>query len=279
MAAWEQIPCLIALRNEFNAVEPNRDKGADGSIGDSSHTSSSDHTPDEDSDVLRSKDADSRNETHALDIDSTGPWPGDNGRAGNRAGGWFDLTIRAIAAREREEALSADIYGRLEYIIWRGQIISRSWGWSQWRGYTGPSAHFDHAHFSARYLTRTEADTRPWGVEEDVAIDRNDVIKMWTEDGIVAAPSNAASAATNPEWGPGYFLTDGAWFHRANAAALAEVKSTLALVLAKVSVDQVDEQQIANLVLAGLDPAAIAAAIPAELAEQVANELAARLAS
>jgi hypothetical protein len=276
MAAWEQIPCLIALRNEFNAVNPARDKGADGSIGDSSHTSSSDHTPDEDSDVLRGRDADTDNETHALDIDSTGPWPGDNGRAGNRAGGWFDLTIRAIAAREREEYLSADVYGRLEYIIWRGQIITRSSGWFGWRTYTGPSAHYDHAHFSARYLTRTEADTRPWGVEEDVAIDRTDVVKVWTEDNIVAAPSNAPSAAENTHWGPGYFLTDGAFYHRANNALLTQI-------LGKLNGDLVDEQQIVTGVLAGLDPqaivAAIVAALPPELARQVADELAARLAS
>jgi hypothetical protein len=161
VSAWTLIPCLVALRDEFNEVAPRRDKGADGAIGDSSHTSSSDHTPDEDSDVLRDHDADSKNEVHAIDIDCTGPWP--DGRGG-QADAWFDRKIRAIAVQERAEFQSATVYGRLQYIIWRGQIISRSWEWSQWRDYTGPSAHFDHAHFSARYLTRTEADTRSWDV-------------------------------------------------------------------------------------------------------------------
>jgi hypothetical protein len=152
---------------------------------------------------------------------------------------------------------------------------------------TGDNSHLWHTHISyfrdsesrdktglfRRYLTEIGL------LEEDMAIETADVSKIWTTDNIVAAPSNAPSAAENTHWGPGYFLTDGAWYHRANAQALAEVKAGLAAILAKVSGDLVDEQQIVTGVLAGLDPAAIAAAIPAELAEQVANELAARLAS
>jgi hypothetical protein len=168
MSDWVLIPCLVALRQEFDAVAPRRDRGADGSIGDSAHTSASDHTPDEDSDILRDRDADSRNEVHGLDIDCTGPWP--DGKGGE-AGAWFDRTVHAIVDRERAEAASPDVFGRLQYVIWRGRIASRSWGWT-WRDYSGPSSHFDHAHFSARYLTRTEDDTRPWGVEEaDMALD------------------------------------------------------------------------------------------------------------
>lgn len=158
------VPCLVALRAEFNAVASGRDKGADGWIGDRSHAqSSSDHNPDE-TGATPSEDPDDVDEVHALDIDSTGPWP--DGKGGE-AGGWFDRTIRAIAARERAEYQSATVFGRLQNIIWRGRIISRSWGWSEWRTYSGASAHFDHAHFSARYLARTEADTRPWGVNEE----------------------------------------------------------------------------------------------------------------
>ena len=48
MASWILVPCLVALRNEFNQLAPNRDKASDGSIGDTSHAaSSSDHNPDE----------------------------------------------------------------------------------------------------------------------------------------------------------------------------------------------------------------------------------------
>lgn len=194
MSAWVLIPCLIALRAEFNAVAPNRDRGADGSIGDSSHTSSSDHTPDEDSDVLRDHDADSKNEVHALDIDSDGPWPDGSGR---EAGGWFDRTIKAIVAREREEYLSPTTYGRLQYVIWRGRIISRSWGWSEWRA-RSQNDHYDHAHFSARYLSRTEADTRPWGVEDDVAL--SDADKVWLTAEIDKAATRAAQRVWDTQW-------------------------------------------------------------------------------
>jgi hypothetical protein len=34
MPDWFLVPCLVQLRTEFNTLSPNRDKGADGSIGD-----------------------------------------------------------------------------------------------------------------------------------------------------------------------------------------------------------------------------------------------------
>jgi len=153
MSSWVVVPCLLTLRDEFNYVSPNRDKGADGTIGDSAHTSSSDHTPDEDSDVLRSKDADSKNEVHGLDIDSTGPWP------------WsFDSKIKAIVAQERSRWLDPNDVCRLQNVIWNGKIASVSWDF-EWRDYDGSDPHTNHAHFSARYLTQAENDTRPWGVK------------------------------------------------------------------------------------------------------------------
>jgi hypothetical protein len=173
MSAWTLVPCLVALRGEFNAVSPKRDKGADGSIGDSSHTSTSDHTPDEDSDALRDHDPDSKNEVHALDIDSSGPWP---------EPGWFDRTIKELVAREKAEYESATVVGRLKYVIWNRRIAERSNGWA-WRAYTLADPHTNHAHFSARYTTAQENDTRPWGVlpaddkENDVALG-TDKIKL-----------------------------------------------------------------------------------------------------
>lgn len=155
MSAWIVVPCLLALRDEYNRVSPNRDKGADGTIGDSSHSSSSDHTPDEDSVVLRARDADHVNEVHALDIDSSGPWPG--GPA------WFDASVERVVQQQRDDGDQC----RLEYVIWNRRIASRTHGWV-WRPYTGTSdPHTNHAHFSARYTSAQEADTRPWGVEED----------------------------------------------------------------------------------------------------------------
>ena len=166
MSDWVLVPCLVTLRGEFNAVAPARDKGADGSIGDSAHTSSSDHTPDEDSDILRDHDSDAKNEVHALDTDSSGPWP--DGKGGG-AGDWFDRQILAIV--ERHQNGEDD---RLQYVIWRGRIANRSIGNYRWRTYTSKvgDLHFDHAHFSSRYTTAQEQDTSPWGVleEEDMPL-------------------------------------------------------------------------------------------------------------
>ena len=163
MASWVLVPCLVQGRSEFNAVEPNRDKGADGSIGDTAHADrSSDHNPDE-TGATPSEDSDRINEVHALDIDSSGPWP--DGKGGQE-GGWFDRKIKAIVADQRELWLSADDKCWLQNIIWRGKVYSLSNDWKP-VPHTGADGHFDHAHFSARYITSCENDTRPWGVLEE----------------------------------------------------------------------------------------------------------------
>jgi hypothetical protein len=155
-ASWVLVPCLVTLRAEFNTLAPARDRGADGSIGDAAHAQeSSDHNPDETGKTPYS-DADNINEVHAVDIDSTGPWP--TGR---------DLDSRVEVIRLRHQSGTDD---RLQNIIYRARIASRSWGWT-WRAYTGASQHFDHAHFSARYTTAQESDTRPWGVLDGADMD------------------------------------------------------------------------------------------------------------
>jgi len=152
--AWVLIPCLIELRAEFNQLAPSRDKGADGSIGDSAHTSRSDHSPDEGSVHLRDHDVDDKNEVHALDIDSTGPWP--NGRG-------FQRIVLDVIAGERTKWLSATDKCRLEYVIFNRKIYSRQRDFMP-VVYVGSDPHTNHVHFSGRYLTATENDTRPWGV-------------------------------------------------------------------------------------------------------------------
>jgi hypothetical protein len=170
MASWTVPPCLVVLRDEFNSVNPKRDKGADGTIGDQAHSErTSDHNIDDGPDQGSTpyEDSDSKPEVHALDVDSTGPWL--DGKGGE-PGGWFDRTIHAIVAQEKREYEHPTIKGRLQNVIWRGLVCSRSWGWSEWRPADG---HYDHAHFSARYDSETEADTRPWGVKEDEVNDED----------------------------------------------------------------------------------------------------------
>ncbi len=52
---------------------------------------------------------------------------------------------------------------RLQNVIYNRRIWSRSWGWTA-REYTGSNPHDKHAHFSSRYTTAAESNTRPWGL-------------------------------------------------------------------------------------------------------------------
>jgi hypothetical protein len=191
------------------------------------------------------------NEVHALDIDSTGPWP---------AGRDIDTCVEIIRLRHLRGHDN-----RLQNIIWRGRVASRSWGWT-WQDRAG-IGHFDHAHFSAVYTSAQESDTRTWGL-----IEEDDV--SWTDD-VIQNPAWRDDAKTNPTVKANYALY-AAWneAHAANVA-LASVAVQLKALTGK---DFTDEQAIVAGVLAGLDPAVIAAAIPADLAREVADELAARLA-
>jgi hypothetical protein len=166
MSAWTLIPCLDLLFDEFDHEAPHRDRGSDGRIGDASHTSSSDHTPDEDSDKLRSKDADNVNEVHAADVDSSGPWP--DGQRGDIKGSWFDRKIHHLIDLEREKWRDPNDMCRLNYVIWFDQIFDKDNDF-QPQPYTATSdPHTGHAHFSGRYETRAESDTRPWGIEDEM---------------------------------------------------------------------------------------------------------------
>lgn len=124
-ASWYLVPCLDALRDEVNAAWPNRDRASDGTIGDAAHQGTvSDHNPDGFGRVL------------ALDLDDDGvPMAG---------------IVRAVIGDER-----------LQYVIYRRVIWSRSWGWKA-RAYTGRNPHNTHAHFSARHDHHAQAVRRRW---------------------------------------------------------------------------------------------------------------------
>jgi hypothetical protein len=141
----------VSLRTEFNRLAPTRDKASDGSIGDAAHQrESSDHNPDE-TGVTPTSDADNINEVHAIDVDD------DLHKSGWNMAKCLEIII--IRHRTGED-------NRLQNVIYDRRIWSRSWGWTA-RAYTGASAHTEHAHFSARYTTAQESDTRPWGLLEN----------------------------------------------------------------------------------------------------------------
>jgi len=119
MARAYLVPPGVNLRGEFDAINPRRDRRSDGWIGDAHHKLSiSDHNPRDDGAVL------------ALDVDVDGvPMA--------RIVAW--LVAECRAGREN----------RLQYIIYRRTIWSRSWGWKP-RAYHGTNPHVQHAHFSFR---------------------------------------------------------------------------------------------------------------------------------
>jgi hypothetical protein len=168
VAAWFTVACLQALRDEINELAPARAKGADGTIGDTAHASggTSDHLPDDDPafPALHSKDADTRNEVHALDITTELNVPGLT----------LEAIVQHILARCRSGAEK-----RLRYIIFNRRIWEASNGWAQ-RAYTLTDPHTGHAHFSASYETIREADASSWHLEEiPVALTAAD--KAWQE--------------------------------------------------------------------------------------------------
>jgi hypothetical protein len=170
------VPCLVVLRGEFDKLGPNRDKGADGSIGDAAHRARvSDHNADDTAgSVTPYTDADDRPEVHAIDVDSTGPYESSFGAA----------VLRVV---ERHRTGADD---RLQNVIHNRKIYSRTWGWTA-HDYTGDDPHTGHAHFSARYTAAQESDTRPWGVIGDDDVTKTEFMAWMTE----WAKSDAGEAA------------------------------------------------------------------------------------
>jgi hypothetical protein len=287
MAGWILVPCLVSLRNEFNELAPDRDKASDGSIGDLRHQQGlSDHSPD-DTPGLRTpgSDSDTKPEVHAIDVDDD-----------LRKPGWsMTRALQIIITRHREGRDR-----RLQNVIYNRRIWSASWGWTA-RAYGGPSSHTEHAHFSARYTTAQESDTSPWGLIEGDDMTTKAEFLDWLQDKDVRKALALAVLAHDPgldatgEVPAGGVKNYGdtfkanptvapAWsIGRAQIAAdlgyqnRTRLDQIMVLLKELTGRDFTDEPGIAAAVLAGLNPAIIAAAIPRELAGQVADELAARL--
>lgn len=279
MPEWILVPCLVALRNDFNRLAPDRDKASDGSVGDAAHADSvSDHNPDETGHVPIS-DSDKINEVHAIDVDSSGPWPTRQS---------MESIVQHLLARCRSGQER-----RLRYIIYGRRIWSASSDWVQ-KAYAGSNPHIAHAHFSASYDTTREADASPW-LEELMAMTEAD--KAWIRALFerTAQPDNGGvtskagrdvldQGVPNPISGTP--TTDGktpAWRVLADIAQGVKDLKALAVddedaIVAGVLDGLTPERLGQAITAAGLTPKAIAEAVPAEVAEEVADILAARLA-
>ena len=156
MSAWKVAPCLLVLRDEFNALSPGRDKGADGTIGDAAHQAqgSSDHLPD------------ANNWVKALDIDSSGPWPGTT----------FHILVMFIVNRCRSGAEK-----RIRYII-HDHVIYHERDGFKGNPYTGADPHTNHAHFSCNYDQSIFTRTGQWllaaSFGDDMPLSQDDIDKV-----------------------------------------------------------------------------------------------------
>ncbi|GAA3943497.1 hypothetical protein [Actinoplanes auranticolor] len=251
MASWILVPCLVTLRSEFNALAPGRDKASDGSIGDTAHSqSSSDHNPDETGSTPY-EDADSINEVHAIDVDKD-----------LRRSGWTMLkAVEIIVVRHRQGRDN-----RLQNVIYNRRIWSRAWGWTA-RAYTGANAHTQHAHFSARYTTAQERDTRPWGLleaeDDDMATitqsDFNARMDAWWNARM------SPTARDNPQRNA---LRVAPWQQtvgRTGRTTHDVLFTDMHTLLRQAAED--NPEQVAQLVVAAMDNQAIADAVVAALAD------------
>lgn len=133
---WHLAPCLVAMEDEADRLAPNRNRKADGSIGDQAHQSrTSDHNP-------------SDGYVHALDLTH------------DPAGG-FDCNARVAQIVRRQDP-------RIKYIIFNRQVW-RSYKTAShhpepWTPapYGGSNPHTFHAHFSVIGSDRARHDTSSW---------------------------------------------------------------------------------------------------------------------
>jgi hypothetical protein len=154
------VPCLVALRAEFNRNFPARDKTSDGWIGDTAHQQgTSDHNPD------------GRGLVHAIDVDKDLRAPGAT----------MQDCVDEVVRRHR-----AGTDNRLTYVIFNRRIWSASRGWAV-RDYTGENPHDKHAHFSAGSVPARENNRASFGVEDIMTqADRDDIVRRTTA-AVVAA--------------------------------------------------------------------------------------------
>lgn len=171
--AWVLTKNLTKLRNEFNALGPNRDRSTDGSVGDLAHqTGYSGHNPDR-TGMAEYSDGDSLDEVRAIDVDKDGPW---------LHGQSMEKVVQYLVTRGRKGD-----YLPLAYIIYNRRIWVKSNGWAT-QEYYGDNPHDKHAHFSGDYSQKADnyADFN-YGianlgkpVEEDLPVKQADFDKLMT---------------------------------------------------------------------------------------------------
>lgn len=175
---------LYVLRDEINAVAPNRSKASDGFVGDAAHASrDSQHNPEDTGDSTDGNDPD--NQVDAADFTHD---------PGNGA----DMHQVAEIIRKRRDR-------RVLYVIFDGRIFSSyavngvpAW---TWRPYSGTDKHRGHLHISVN--DKYNDTLNAWGVEEEMgmALSEDDLNKI--EARVIVGVSKLVDAAVNRTPGTG----------------------------------------------------------------------------
>jgi hypothetical protein len=182
--AWVVVPPLDALRDQLNAIAPNRDKTTDGSIGNQAHASGrSSHNPDR-SGRPEHADGDSVDEVRARDFDKDLRTPG--------------LTM-AMVVRHLVLGARSGRFWWLRYIIFDKIIYHRSTGF-QARAYTGSNTHQEHAHVNSDFTQAADtARNVDYGLEELIdmpPLTNADGQTVWKTD-IIPNPKQRGDSVTN----------------------------------------------------------------------------------
>lgn len=257
--AWRLTNGLQNLRAQVNAKFPDRDRSSDGSIGDTAHQArTSGHNPDDTPGARPAwEDADDDAEVRAWDCDA-------DLRAGVTAQQLVDH-IRGLSG----------VGSAIRYIIYNRRIYHSRSNFAP-EPYSGDNPHDKHIHFEGAWSQQGDESRFDYRLSDltgdDVTPEDIRAIAEATARAVWSTPiTDFADRAT-----PQRQLAAGTWLgysdhrHRTTEARVAAAIAGL---------DAVDEQAVATAVLAVLTPQAIAAALPAEVAEQVAQELADRLSS
>jgi hypothetical protein len=256
--AWRVARSLIVLRNQIDATWPGRITASDGTIGDASHTSTSDHAardfPGWGNDIVTARDI-SHDPAHGADM--------------------WKLAEHLRASRD----------SRIKYVIWHDQMFSSYSGsaitaWA-WRPYSG--GYHSHLHVSVVGDSRADGE-QPWYIqkEDDVTLtneQNNALAEGWAVAASLRDGGNVPNTTTNPGGQPAFVVASLKRVEQAQATSAARETATQAAIQALIEAVAAGGGDVETAaILAKIDQVAAAesaavAALQADLDASATREL------
>ncbi len=145
--AWRVFNSLLVLRGQVNELAPDRSKGADGTICDTNHPTTSDHCPHNVPGVGSEM-------VSALDLTH------------DPAGGFDSYWFAEVLRIHRDQRIK---YVISDYRMFSSYATSSYAAWT-WRPYSGTDPHTNHVHISVLDATISDTST-PWNLEGFIMAD------------------------------------------------------------------------------------------------------------